>query len=71
MQMQFSICNNVQNNMQTLNPIICKILTSLYFAYFAYICTAQFADDIPVYTQAGIDGSASTHKAVQSFESCG
>ena len=29
--------------MQTLNPIR-KILTSLYFAYFAYICTAQFAD---------------------------
>ncbi len=51
MQMQFSICNNMQNNMQTLNPI-CKILTSLNFAYFAYICTAQFADgESPAYGQ--------------------
>ena len=44
MQMPFSICNNMQKNMQTLNPI-CKILQGLYSAYSAYICTAQFADD--------------------------
>ena len=40
----FSICNNMQKNMQTLNPI-CKILQGLYSAYSAYICTAQFADE--------------------------
>ncbi len=48
MQMPFSMCQNMQNNMQTLNPI-CKILQGLYFAYFAYICTAHFADDGSTY----------------------
>ena len=43
MQRPFSICNNMQKNMQTLIPI-CKILQGLYSAYSAYICTAQFAD---------------------------
>ncbi len=50
MQMPFSICKIMQNNMQTLNPIW-KILQGLYSAYFAYICTAQFADDTTIYNR--------------------
>ena len=34
---------NMQNNMQGPKPI-CRIVTRLYFAYSAYICTPHFAD---------------------------